>query len=69
MVGVRTHALPWREAQPTVASGYTFNANQGLGLSGVFSTNTDYSIAFNSRFDATNGYRKIVDFSNRASDN
>lgn len=51
------------------ASGYTFNANQGLGLSGVFSTNTDYSIAFNSRFDATNGFRKIVDFSNRASDN
>lgn len=50
------------------ASGYTFGANQGLKLSGVFATNIDYSIAFNSRFDATNGYRKIVDFRDRASD-
>ena len=49
-------------------SGYTFGANQGLKLSGVFATNTDYSIAINSRFDVTTGYRKIVDFSNLASD-
>ena len=50
------------------ASGYTFIANQGLGLSGVFSTNTDYSIAFNLRLNRTDGFRKIVDFRDRLSD-
>ena len=50
------------------ASGYTFGVNQGLSLSGVFASNSDYSVAIRSRFDQTTGYRKIVDFSNLAAD-
>ncbi len=46
------------------SSGYTFGVNQGLSLSGVFSSGADYSIAINSRFDITTGWTKMVDYSN-----
>ena len=51
------------------ANGYTFDPNKGLTLSGAFTSGASYSIAINSYFTATNGYRKIVDFKNRGSDN
>ncbi len=50
------------------ANGYTFGANQGLGLSNVFTAGGDYSIAIRSYFDALSGYHKMVDFKDRTDD-
>jgi Concanavalin A-like lectin/glucanases superfamily/PEP-CTERM motif len=49
------------------ASGITFGANQGPTISG-FSSPSAYSVELAFSFDAVSGYRKILDFSNRASD-
>ena len=49
-------------------TGYTFGANQGLNLSGVFNATDSYSIAIFSNFASYGGYQKIVDFANRGSD-
>ena len=51
------------------ASGYTFGRNQGLSLSNVFSASSSYTIAIRSYFDVYSGYRKMVDFKDRVSDN
>jgi hypothetical protein len=48
------------------SSGYSFGANQGLGLTGA--VNGSYSLVFRSSIDLTNGYRKLVDYLNRTSD-
>ena len=50
------------------ASGYAFGANQGLSLSGGINA-TDYSIVVDFSIANTSGYRKLVDFKNRLSDN
>src|SRR5947209_7143923 len=51
--------------------GYFFGPNQGLSLSNVLTTNA-YSIEIRFFFDSTNstfdGYQRILDFKNRASD-
>lgn len=49
--------------------GFTFGANQGLTLSGAINASGPYSIELTFDFDAVSGFRKIVDFKNRASDN
>jgi hypothetical protein len=53
------------------AGDYTFGAQQGLSLSNAFSgsQDADYSIYLNFEFDDLDGYRKILDFKNLASDN
>jgi hypothetical protein len=51
------------------ATGYTFGANQGLTLSGLNITGDDYKIEIGFFFNQLSGYRKIIDFSNLASDN
>ncbi len=51
------------------ASGYSFGANQGLTLSGLNLVSTGaYEIELGFSFNDLNGYRKIIDFSNLASD-
>jgi hypothetical protein len=51
------------------ATGYTFGANQGLTLGGLnLVSSGDYSIEVGFSFDDLGGWRKIVDFSNLASD-
>jgi hypothetical protein len=50
-------------------TGYSFGANQGLRLSGVFSAGASYSVAIRSYFTDVNGYRKMVDFKDRTIDN
>lgn len=50
------------------ATGITFGANQGPTLGG-FSNFGVYTIQMAFSFDAANGYRKILDFKSRASDN
>jgi Concanavalin A-like lectin/glucanases superfamily/PEP-CTERM motif len=49
------------------ATGLTFAANQGPTISG-FSNPAAYSVELAFSFDAVSGYRKILDFQNRASD-
>jgi PEP-CTERM motif len=49
------------------ATGITFGANQGPTISG-FSSPAAYSIELAFSFDTVSGYRKILDFQNRASD-
>jgi PEP-CTERM motif len=49
------------------ATGITFAANQGPTISG-FSSPTAYSVELAFSFDTVSGYRKILDFQNRASD-
>lgn len=53
-------------------SGYVFGANQGLSLSNVINPGDVYSIEIRFFFDSINatfdGYQRIVDFKNRASD-
>lgn len=50
------------------ATGLTFGFNEGPTISGL-GTLTSYSLITQFRFDDVSGYRRIVDFSNRASDN
>jgi hypothetical protein len=50
-------------------NGYSFGANQGLTLSNVFSRDRSYSLVLRSRFDDIGGWRKMVDFQDRSSDN
>ena len=50
-------------------TGYTFGANQGLSLSNGFANAGNYSIEMGFSFDTTGGFRKILDFKNRTSDN
>jgi len=50
------------------ASGYTFGANQGLSLSSGINA-SDYSIVLDFSIANTSGYRKLIDFKSRASDN
>ncbi len=48
---------------------YTFGANQGLRLGGLnLVANGDYQIELGFSFDTPSGFRKIIDFSGRASD-
>ncbi len=49
------------------ANGYTFGFNEGLRLTGV--VGSTYTIAMRFSFDAVAGYRRIIDFKSRASDN
>ena len=49
------------------ATGYSFGINQGLSLSNVLGTT--YTIDFQSSFTNVSGYRKLVDFKDRNSDN
>jgi hypothetical protein len=51
------------------ATGYSFAANQGLNLSSALSNSGDYSILMDFSFSNLAGFRKILDFQNRASDN
>ena len=51
------------------ATGYSFAANQGLNLSSALSNSGDYSILMDFSFSSLTGFRKILDFQNRASDN
>ena len=53
------------------ATGLTFGANQGPSLSswlGGSATSGNYSIEMYFSLDTTNGFRKLIDFSNRVSD-
>lgn len=53
-------------------TGYTFAANQGLSLSNGLAGNGNYSIEMSFSFSNTGlgaGYRKILDFKDRSSDN
>jgi hypothetical protein len=49
------------------ATGITFAANQGPTISG-FTSPSAYSVELAFSFDTVSGYRKILDFQNRASD-
>jgi Concanavalin A-like lectin/glucanases superfamily/PEP-CTERM motif len=49
------------------ATGYQFGVNQGLVLSNVLPANV-YSIDFSYSFDATSGYRKLIDFKSLTND-
>jgi len=49
------------------ANGYTFGRNEGLSLTGV--VGSTYTIAIRFSFDAVTGYRRIIDYKGRASDN
>jgi len=51
------------------SSGYSFGPNQGLNLSSVLSDAGNYSIVMDFSFSTLNGYRKILDFKDRSSDN
>jgi hypothetical protein len=50
------------------ATGYSFAANQGLNLSSALSNSGDYSILMDFSFSTLSGFRKILDFQNRAAD-
>ncbi len=50
------------------ATGITFGANQGPTLGGFANTGV-YSVALSFSHDVSNGYRKILDFKTRTSDN
>jgi hypothetical protein len=49
------------------ATGYSFAANQGLVLSNVLPASV-YTIDFSYSFDATSGYRKLIDFKSLTND-
>jgi hypothetical protein len=51
------------------ATNYSFGANQGLSLSSGLSNNATYSILLDFSFSDLTGFRKIVDFKDRTSDN
>lgn len=48
-------------------NGFSFGFNEGLSLTGVFGS--EYTVAMRFRFDDVTGYRRIIDFQNRTSDN
>ncbi len=48
--------------------GYAFDANEGPSLSGALANNSEYSILVDFSLANTEGFRKIIDFKNRASD-
>ena len=53
-------------------SGYTFGPNQGLSLSNVFTSASNYSIAFRSTLfnvSSSTGFVKLLDFKDLSSDN
>src|SRR5665213_2266070 len=50
------------------SSGYSFGANQGLNVSSALVSGSDYSILVDFDFGSLSGYRKIIDFANRTSD-
>src|SRR5204863_3560518 len=50
------------------STGYTFGAGQGPHVSGAVNAST-YSIEMLFSLNSTTGYRKIIDYVNRASDN
>jgi len=52
-----------------IPSGYTFGADQGLNLSSALLNPADYSILMDFSFIDLNGYKKILDFQDRTSDN
>ena len=47
---------------------YSFDPNQGLTLSNALTNPAEYSILLDFSFSILNGYRRILDFKNRASD-
>lgn len=51
------------------ATGFAFNQNSGLQLSNGLLNNANYSIQLDFSFDEVTGYRRIIDFKDRASDN
>ena len=51
------------------ASGYTFTANQGLGLSNALTDPGNYSISLTFSLTDLLGYKKLIDFKNLVSDN
>ena len=50
------------------STGYVFGLNQGLTFTSPALTPGDFSIELSFKFDATSGWRKIVDFANRGID-
>ena len=50
------------------ATDYSFDPNQGLTLSNALANPAEYSILLDFSFAILNGYRRILDFKNRASD-
>jgi len=50
-------------------TGFSFPFNSGLQLTGGLSSAGNYSIEMSFSFDATSGYRRIIDFKDRATDN
>jgi hypothetical protein len=50
-------------------AGLTFGANQGPTLTNVFANPASYSIEMFFELDFTAGYRKVIDFKNRATHN
>ncbi len=50
------------------ANGYAFGANQGLSLSNGLGDNGNYSIELQFSFSDVSGYRKVLDFKDRADD-
>jgi hypothetical protein len=51
------------------ATSYVFGAEHGLSLSNALTTASTYTIDLSFEFDTTNGFKKILDFKNLASDN
>ena len=51
------------------AAGYTFGVDQGLNVSSALSDTGNYSILMDFSFQDLNGYRKILDYKDLASDN
>jgi hypothetical protein len=49
-------------------AGYAFGPDQGLNVSSVLSDTGNYSIVIDFSFQTLDGYRKILDFKNQASD-
>src|SRR6476659_3669377 len=49
------------------ATNYSFGANEGLSLSNAIDS-SNYSIELDFQFSTTSGYRKIIDFNDRADD-
>ena len=50
------------------ATGYAFGPNEGLALAGAIADPTNYSIEMKFRLDEVAGYRKLIDFKDRADD-
>lgn len=62
-------SLVLESAGGTIGAGsYSFGANQGLALRNSLINPGEYTLEMIFRFNALNGYRKILDFNDRASD-